>query len=96
MIFFQKLLENFITDENFKNSEALVAFLFFVDRSQFEQKMKELTSINIQIMLKMLEFYLWVYLLLIMNKMKNIMLMNYYKIKNQLFDRLNYYYEKLL
>ena len=58
MIFFQKLLENFIIDENFKNSEALVAFLFFVDRSQFEQKMKELTSINIQIMLKMLEFYL--------------------------------------
>ena len=92
MMFLQKFLDNVIINENFKTSEALVAFLSFVDRSQFEQKMKELTSYQPSNYVEDVRT-LTGSLFIVDNEQNEkyyVNIMNYYKIQNQLFDRLNY------
>ncbi len=92
MMFLQKFLENVITNESFKTSEALVAFLSFVDRSQFEQKMKELSSYQPSNYVEDVRT-LTGNLFIVDNEQNEkyyVNIMNYYKIQNQLFDRLNY------
>ena len=44
MKFLTKFMANVMENETFKASEPLIAFLSMTDRSQFEMKMRELTS----------------------------------------------------
>lgn len=46
MGFLQKFLDSLLTNEDFKASEPLFAFLNISDRNQFEAKMKEISSVQ--------------------------------------------------
>ena len=92
MMFLQKFIDNVMTNENFKTSEALISFLSFIDRNQFEQKMKELTSYQPSNYVEDCRT-LTGNLFIVDNEQNEkyyVNIQNYYKIQNQLFDRLNY------
>ena len=92
MMFLQKFIDNVMTNESFKTSEALISFLSFMDRNQFEQKMKELTSYQPSNYVEDCRT-LTGNLFIVDNEQNEkyyVNIQNYYKIQNQLFDRLNY------
>ena len=94
MNFLNKFLNTLVENENFKASEPLCAFLSMNDRAQFESKMKELSTffpskfvediktINGKIYLSD-DFDS-------KNEMYFTNISNFFKLQNQLFERLNY------
>ena len=102
MKFLQKFLNDVVSVESFKACEALVAFLKFTDRVQFDGKIKEMNSIvstgyiqdmktlsgkcNVMIYDDNEKFYTNIH--------------NYFRLQIQLFDRLNYnmksYYRNII
>ena len=92
MKFLQIFIDEIMKNETLKSSEALYAFLSFVDRTQFERKIKELNSIipsQYSEDLKTLEGKIT-----ILNDDYNenyyINLNNYFKLQYQILTRLNY------
>lgn len=92
MNFLQKFIDNVMLVEELKASEALICFLKMGDRSQFESKMKELTSFIPSPYVEDMKTF--------SGKLKAIdsdsndqyfaNITNYFTLQNQLYSRLNY------
>lgn len=92
MMFLQKFIDNVMENESFKTSEGVVAFLSMIDRSQFESKMKEMTSFQPSPYtedMKTLEGKL-ICIDEDGNQKYFSNISNYFKLQSQVFDRLNY------
>ena len=93
MHFLNEFLNNLISSETFKASEPLIAFLSLFDRNQFEMKMKELSSIiptNYIEDVKTITGKIYISSSDPNNEKYYTNITNYFKIQEQLFDRLNY------
>ena len=92
MMFLQKFINAVMLNENFKTSEALVAFLSMIDRGQFESKMRELTSYQPSPYAEDLKTLTGK--LTVVDDEENekyyTNINNYFKLQGQLLDRLNY------
>lgn len=92
MIFLTKFLNVICQSENFKTTEALIAFLSYTDRVIFENKMKELS--NIQQPQYVEDFKTFDAKLQIVDDQDNEKyyqnINNYFNIQTQLYDRINY------
>jgi tRNA G10 N-methylase Trm11 len=91
-MFLQKFINAVMLNENFKTSEALVAFLSMIDRGQFESKMRELTSYQPSPYAEDLKTLTGK--LTVVDDEENekyyTNINNYFKLQGQLLDRLNY------
>ena len=93
MHFLNEFLNNLISSETFKASEPLIAFLSLFDRNQFEMKMKELSSYvptNYIEDVKTITGKIYISNSEPNNEKYYTNITNYFKIQEQLFDRLNY------
>jgi hypothetical protein len=92
MLFLQKFMNRLLENETFKTNEALIAFLSFTDRNQFDSKMKEMTSYipspYVEDMKTLTGKIQIVYDEDNDKYYKNIQ--NYFRLQTQLFERLNY------
>ena len=94
MMFLQKFMDAVLQSENFRASEPLIAFLSMTDRSQFEAKMKELSSYQPSPYIE--EFKTFSGTVTISsgeedeNEKYYTNINNYFRIQTQLFDRLNF------
>lgn len=92
MGFLQKFIDAVVANESFKTNEALVAFLSMIDRGQFDSKMREMTTYQPSPYvddMKTLSGKLYiVYDEQNEKYYKNIG--NYFKLQNQLYERLNF------
>ena len=91
MKFLNKFINSVCENEIFKTSEALIAFLSLQDRTQFEEKMKEINSFTPSNFVEDIKNFDGVVKLIEDNNTqyyKNIS--NYFKLQSQVLDRLNY------
>ena len=91
MKFLNKFINSVCENEIFKTSEALIAFLSLQDRTQFEEKMKEINSFTPSNFVEDIKNFDGVVKLIEDNNSqyyKNIS--NYFKLQSQVLDRLNY------
>lgn len=94
MMFLQKFMDAVFISEYFKACEPLIAFLSVVDRTQFEAKMKELSSYQPSPYIE--EFKTFTGTVTISsgeedeNEKYFVNINNYFRIQTQLFDRLNF------
>ena len=93
MHFLNEFLNNLISSETFKASEPLIAFLSLFDRNQFEMKMKELSTYmpsNYIEDVRTINGKLFISSSDPNNEKSFTNIINYFKIQDQLLDRLNY------
>ncbi len=91
MKFLNKFINSVCENEIFKTSEPLIAFLSLQDRTQFEEKMKEINSFTPSNFVEDIKNFDGVVKLIEDNNTqyyKNIS--NYFKLQSQVLDRLNY------
>ena len=92
MKFLDRFIKGLVINETFKASEPLIAFLSMLDRSQFEFKMKELTSFTPSQYIEDIKTLTGTLHLLEDdgndNYYKNIS--NYFRLQGQLYERMNY------
>lgn len=91
MKFLQKFIDSVMESEEFKTSEALVAFLSMIDRGQFDSKMKEMTTYQPSPYAEDLKTLTGKLTVVDQDNEKyyeNIN--NYFTLQGQLFDRINY------
>lgn len=92
MKFLELFINNILNNENFKASEAVVAFLSYQERDKFENKMKELTSFQPS---QYVEEYKTLDGKLVIshddgNEKYFTNINKYFKIQSQILDKLNY------
>ena len=94
MMFLQKFMDAVLQSENFRASEPLVAFLSMTDRSQFEAKMKELSSYQPSPYIEEFKTFSGTVTISSGEEDENekyfTNINNYFRIQTQLFDRLNF------
>ena len=93
MKFLTKFMANVMENETFKASEPLTAFLSMTDRSQFEMKMRELTSFTPSMYIediKNIQGKVYISNEGDTNEKYYTNINNYFKLQYQLFARLNY------
>ena len=103
MHFLNEFLNNLVAIEEFKTSDFLVAFLSFVDRAQFEFKMKEINNIPCEPMyiedIKTLTGKIKIFNDNNINEQYFSNVQNYFKLQNQLLEKLNedlkYFYKTI-
>ena len=91
MKFLNKFINSVCENEIFKTSEPLIAFLSLQDRTQFEEKMKEINSFTPSNFVEDVKNFDGIVKLIEDNNnqyYKNIS--NYFKLQSQVLDRLNY------
>lgn len=94
MMFLQKFMDAVLQSENFRASEPLIAFLSMTDRSQFEAKMKELSSYQPSPYIEEFKTFSGTVTISSGEEDENekyfTNINNYFRIQTQLFDRLNF------
>ena len=102
MKFLQKFIDDVVASENFKACEALIAFLKFNDREQFDRKIKEMNSIvNTGYIQDMKTLSGKIHAFIDEDNEKYYTnIHNYFKLQIQIYNRLNYnmkcYYRNII
>ena len=102
MKFLQKFMDDVVASENFKACEALIAFLKFNDREQFDRKIKEMNSIvNTGYIQDMKTLSGKIHAFIDEDNEKYYTnIHNYFKLQIQIYNRLNYnmkcYYRNII
>ena len=103
MHFLNEFLNNLVAVEEFKTSDFLIAFLSFVDRTQYEFKMKEINNIPKEPIyiedIKTLSGKIKIFIDNNLNEQYFSNVQNYFKLQNQLLEKLNedlkYFYKTI-